>query len=95
MFHYNNQTDQGDETEGLEREGLQGEGRRVYRVPGFLSSRPNWVPTPSAARECCSSPLWVRGGDTLACGERGEGTQIRRRDTLWYMYTIIPQREEL
>jgi hypothetical protein len=24
MFHYNNQTDQGDKTEGLEREGLKG-----------------------------------------------------------------------
>jgi hypothetical protein len=36
---------------------------RVYRVPGFLSSHPNWVPPPpSAARECCSSPLWVQGG---------------------------------
>ncbi len=25
MFHYKNQTDQGDEKDGLEREGLEGE----------------------------------------------------------------------
>jgi hypothetical protein len=40
---------------------------RVYRVPGFLSSRPNWVPpTSSPASECyrvpgflSSRPNWV------------------------------------
>jgi hypothetical protein len=53
-----------------------------YRVIGFLSSRPNWVPpTPSPARVCCSSPLLgPRGVDTLACGGRSGGTKIRRRD---------------
>jgi hypothetical protein len=30
--------------------------------------------TPSPARECCSSPLWVQGGgDTFACGVEGVG----------------------
>jgi hypothetical protein len=49
-------------------------GHREYRVPGILSSRPNWVPpTPSPTRECCSSPPFgSKGADTLACG-RGVG----------------------
>jgi hypothetical protein len=53
---------------------------REHRVPGFLPSRPNWVPpNPSPARECCSSPLGVQGGrDTLVCKGGGpnsdEGT---------------------
>ncbi len=44
---------------------------RVYRVPGFLSSRPNWVPPPpSAARQCCSlSPLCPRGEAHSLAGE--------------------------
>jgi hypothetical protein len=60
-------------------------------------------PTPSPARECCSSPLWVQGkgethslagegGDTLACGEGvGGPNSDEGTDTLvWYsMYTII------
>jgi hypothetical protein len=47
-------------------------GQRVYRVPGLLSSRPNWVPPPSTARECCHfrmrgwvEPIFPTMGHTL------------------------------
>ncbi len=50
---------------------------RVYRVPGFLSSRPNWV--------CCSSPpLSPRGETHPLAGEGGWGTLFRRR--VFYVY---------
>jgi hypothetical protein len=46
---------------------------RVYRMPGFPSSRPNRVSTiPSPASDCCSHPPGSKGADTLAC-ERGGG----------------------
>jgi hypothetical protein len=41
---------------------------RVYRAPGFLSSRTNW---PSPASECV--PRFGSGGDTLACARGGGG----------------------
>ncbi len=55
---------------------------RAYRMPGFLSSRPNWLPTAhSPASECCP-PFGSNGeGDTLACG-RGV-SQFGRRDRHW------------
>jgi hypothetical protein len=58
------------------------EGRRVDRVLGFLSSRPNWdSPTPSPAGKCVP-PSFGSGGleYTLACGRRsgGGGSQFRR-----------------
>jgi hypothetical protein len=52
---------------------------RVYRVPGFLSSRPNWVPHP-LTRECCSPPLdpseetHSLAGEGLAGPNSDEGT---------------------
>ncbi len=53
---------------------------RVYRVPGFLSSRPNWVPsTISPANEGCSL-LWGPTGRHTCMRGRGWGTQIRWRD---------------
>ncbi len=52
---------------------------REYRVAVFLSSYPNWVPHPSPAWECCSPPR-VQGGDTLACGRGGGGSQSGRGD---------------
>jgi hypothetical protein len=50
------------------------------RVPGFLSSRPNWVP-PSYHPQGSVAPTplgskGVKGVDTLACGGGGGGTQI-------------------
>ncbi len=61
---------------------------RVYRVPGFLSSRPYSVlapPAPSSARES-PPPLWIRGGGgTFACGRGCGGDPIRRKgQALWY-----------
>ncbi len=45
---------------------------RVYRVPGFFSSRPNWVPTPP-------HPLLPCGGGTHSlAGERVGGSQFGR-----------------
>ncbi len=52
------------------------------RVPGFTSSRPNWLPPPSPVSKCCL-PLWFQGGgDTFACGWGGGGSQFGRRDRL-------------
>jgi hypothetical protein len=76
MFHYNNQTDQGDETEGLEREGLQGEGHRVYRVPGFLSSRPNWVPPPPLPLGSVAPSPFGSEGETHSLAGEGVGRSV-------------------
>ncbi len=68
-----------------------------HRVPGFLSSHPNWVPPPPHPQASVATPFGSTRGDTRACGRWGQdlgGTQLRRR-TLWYpRYTIIPQRSE-
>ncbi len=48
-----------------------------YRVPGFLSSRPNWVPQPPYPQGSVAlSSLWVQGGDTLACGVGGGASNL-------------------
>jgi hypothetical protein len=49
----------------------------VDRVPGFLSSRPNWIPRP-LTRKRVLLPLWFQGGDTLRAGgaNSDEGTDI-------------------
>jgi hypothetical protein len=49
-----------------------------YRVPGFQSSRPNWVPqTPNPQASVAHPPLGPGGGgDTLACGVGGGGTRF-------------------
>ncbi len=69
---------------------------RVYRVSGFLSSRPNRVPHPlNRKRVLLPPPIGSKGGDTLACGGgRGEDLiSTQDRHTLWYsMYTILPLR---
>jgi hypothetical protein len=46
---------------------------RVYRVPGFLSSRQNWLSPPSHRKRVLPPPHWFQGGDTLACGRGGGG----------------------
>ncbi len=65
---------------------VKGRVHRVDRVPGFLSSRPNWVRTPpSPAGECLlpSPPLFPGGHTRLQ--ERGWADPIRTRgQTLWY-----------
>jgi hypothetical protein len=61
---------------------------RVYRVPGFLSSRPNWVPPPHrTAREYFSSPPFgSKGEDTLA---RGGGGNPKKGQAFWYFRNTI------
>jgi hypothetical protein len=69
---------------------------RVYRVPGFLSSCPNWVlPSPHPQASVAPPPPFPKVGDTFACGGRGWGDPIPRKgQSLWYSmsYTVIPQR---
>jgi hypothetical protein len=69
---------------------------RVYRVPGFLFSRLNWVPRPP--RECCSLPLWVSGGRHSLAGGGGGRTQFwwyDRHSGIQDICTIIPLRFNL
>ncbi len=40
----------------------------VYRVPGFLSSRPNWVSPPPHPQASVATTFWVQGGHTLLRG---------------------------
>ncbi len=57
-------------------------GHRVYRVPGFLSSRPNGVPTPLTHKRVLL-PLWVQGGIHTHLGEGvGGPNSDDRTDTL-------------
>jgi hypothetical protein len=37
-------------------------------------------PPTSSTQGSVATPLWVQGGDTLACGGGAGGTQFRRRD---------------
>ncbi len=64
---------------------------------GFLSSRPNRVSQPPHRKRKLPPPLWVQGGDTLACEGRGWGDPIPTiGQTLWYSrYTIIPLRPKV
>jgi len=56
----------------------KGRGHRVYRVPGFPSSRPNWVAHSPHTQKCVGPPhSWVQGGRHTRL--RG-GTQFRRWD---------------
>jgi hypothetical protein len=67
---------------------LCGYKHRVNRVPGFLSRHPNWVPQ-SLTR---NPPFGSKGGDTLACGGGGGGTQflrMGRHSGSWYRYGIL------
>jgi hypothetical protein len=59
-----------------------------YRVPGFLSSRPNWLPPPSHLPACVAPPPpWFWEGDTLA-GLWREQIWMKGQ-TLWYSrYTV-------
>jgi hypothetical protein len=67
-------------------------GHREYRVPGILSSRPNWVPpTPSPTRECCSSPSLELRRETHSLAGWGGGPSFGEgTDTLvLYVYYSI------
>ncbi len=50
----------------------------MYVVPGFLSSRPNWLPPPPHP-QACVAPLWFLGGTHSLAGEVGGGSQFGRR----------------
>jgi hypothetical protein len=57
---------------------------RLYRVPGFLSSRQNWSPHPLTRKGMLLlPPFGPRGGDSLVCGggvggpNSDEGTDTR------------------
>ena len=73
---------------------------RVDRVPGFLSSRPNWVCPPRHPQASVAPPTHLVPEHTLACGKgggRGPRTlsdPVRTKgQTLWYSrYCIIPPR---
>ncbi len=69
---------------------------RVGSVPGFLSSRPNWVRPPPHPKANVVGLLWFRGGGTLACGRASERTQFRRGDS-WLKFGLKrwPQEEEI
>jgi hypothetical protein len=55
---------------------------RVDIVPGFLSSRPNWLPPPLHPQASVAPPPLVpRGWDTLAGGRGGRGSQFGRKWT--------------
>ncbi len=71
-----------------QREGKRGH-MREDRVPGFLSSLPNWLPPPPHP----PTPLWFKGGThSLAGGGRGKPIRTKGK-TLWYSrYRIIPLR---
>ncbi len=60
-------------------------------MPGFHSSRPNWVPpSPHSQGSVAPPPLWVQGGDTLASGGVGKGPNLDEgTDTLVLFVTIV------
>ncbi len=63
---------------------------RLYRVPGFLFSRPNWVPPlPRPQASIAPLPLGVQvGGHTRSRG-RGWGDPIPTKgQTLWYFMIL-------
>jgi hypothetical protein len=71
---------------------------RVYRVPGFLYSRRNWIPPPQPfIRKRVLLPLFGSREETLTGGREGVGDPTPTKgQTLWYsgMFTTIPLRFE-
>jgi hypothetical protein len=65
--------------------------RRVYRVPGFLSSHPIWVPHPLTRKRVLLPPLVPRGGHTHLWERGWEEPIWTKGRTLWYSsHSIIP-----
>jgi hypothetical protein len=50
----------------------------VHRVPGFLSSRTNWLPQPPLPQASVAPP-WFQGGGGTLLRERGRGEPIRTK----------------
>jgi hypothetical protein len=53
---------------------------RVGRVPGFLSSRPNWLPPPPHSHVSVAPLPLVLGGGTHSLAGEGAGEQIHSDD---------------
>jgi hypothetical protein len=58
-------------------------------VPGFLSSRPNWLPPPPLPQASESPPFGSRRGTHLLAGERARGPIMTKGQTLWYSRICI------
>jgi hypothetical protein len=62
--------------------------QRIYRVPGFLSCRPNWLPPPPQPQASVAiPPFGFRRGGHTRLRERGRGRPIpipTKGQTLWY-----------
>ncbi len=55
----------------------------IHRVPGFLSSRPNWVPHPLIHKEVLLLPPLEPGGETHSlAGLGGEANSEEGTDSL-------------
>ncbi len=68
---------------------IEGRHHRVHKVPGFISSRPNWVRPPPLPQASVASPPLVPGGHTR-WREWGWADPIRTRgQTLWYSIGIM------
>jgi hypothetical protein len=62
----------------------------TYRVPGFLSSRPNWVPPPPhPLGSVAPLPFWVQGINTLSCGGWRDPIPTKEQTLCYSMCTII------
>jgi hypothetical protein len=69
----------------------QDQNHRIYRVPGFLSSRPNWLlPPPHQPTSGTPPPLVPRGGGAHSLAEEGaEGANsVEGTDTL-VLYNMV------
>jgi hypothetical protein len=65
---------------------------RIYRVSGFVYSRPNWVP-PNTKGLLILPHLGPRGESHWLAGEGVGGPNSDEGTSLWYfMYIIIPLR---
>jgi hypothetical protein len=62
-----------------------------FRVPGFLSSRPNWAPHPSTPIVSFATHLWVQGGRHTRLRKRGPHFDEETETLILYsMYCIMP-----
>ncbi len=76
----------------------EGQNNRVYRVPVFLSSHPNWVspPPPLSPKRVLLPPLGSRGETHSLAGEgvRGDPIPTKGQTRGYFIYPIIPLRPE-
>ncbi len=83
MFQYNRRDG------GFGEGGITGEGTQSVQSARLSFQSSELGPRPLSRKGVLLlPPLGTRGRHTRLRG-KGWGTQIRRRDTLWYMYTIL------